>query len=276
MIKKIKAFIAVAALSGTVGANVQAAELTVKNGDTLWGLSQLHNTSVENIEKWNHLTTDIIHPGDVLTIATEKQYTVQQNDTLWDVAMNYQVSVNQIKEWNKLNTDLIHPGLNLIIYDELNDNVKTAESPKVAQNSTSNQADSVPAATSSQTRETTSDSTNTKTNQANNVIETSNSEEKVTKEITVQATAYTASCEGCSGTTATGVDLIANQDAKVIAVDPTVIPLGSKVYVEGYGVATAADTGGAIKGNRIDVFIPSEQDAINWGKKQVTVKILND
>ncbi|MFJ7725768.1 LysM peptidoglycan-binding domain-containing protein [Neobacillus sp. NPDC097160] len=276
MIKKIKAFIAVAALSGTVGANVQAAELTVKNGDTLWELSQLHNTSVENIEKWNHLTTDIIHPGDVLTIATEKNYTVQQNDTLWDIAMNYQVSVNQIKEWNKLNTDLIHPGLNLIIYDELNDNVKTAESAKVAQNSTSNQADRVPDATSAQPRETASDSTKTETNQDNNVIETSNSEEKATREITVKATAYTASCEGCSGTTATGVDLIANQDAKVIAVDPTVIPLGSKVYVEGYGVATAADTGGAIKGNRIDVFIPSEQDAINWGKKQVTVKILND
>ncbi|WHY75625.1 LysM peptidoglycan-binding domain-containing protein [Neobacillus sp. WH10] len=276
MIKKIKAFIAVAALSGTVGANVQAAEVTVKKGDTLWELSQLHNTSVENIEKWNQLSTDLIHPGDVLTIATEKQYTVQQDDTLWDVALKYQVSVNQIKEWNNLNTDLIHPGLNLIIYDELNDNVKNADSATQVQNNNNDQSKNIPVEPSSTLGEKTSENENTTVNKANNNNESSNSEVEGTKELTVKATAYTASCEGCSGITATGVDLNANPNAKVIAVDPSVIPLGSKVYVEGYGVATAADTGGAIKGNRIDVFIPSEQDAINWGKKQVKVKILND
>ena len=95
------------------------------------------------------------------------------------------------------------------------------------------------------------------------------------KQITVKATAYTASCEGCSGTTTTGIDLKANPDKKVIAVDPSVIPLGSKVYVEGYGEATAADTGGAIEGNRIDVFIPSEQEAINFGVKHVKVTIID-
>ena len=102
MIKKLKAFLAVAALSGTVGANVHAEEITVKEGDTLWDLSQVHNTSVEDIQNWNHLSTNLIHPGDVLTIATEKQYTVQQDDTLGEIALNYQVQVNQIKDWNKL------------------------------------------------------------------------------------------------------------------------------------------------------------------------------
>ena len=95
------------------------------------------------------------------------------------------------------------------------------------------------------------------------------------REIYVTATAYTASCSGCSGTTATGVNLHANPGAKVIAVDPSVIPLGSKVYVEGYGYAIAADTGGAIKGNKIDVFIASKQDAYQWGRKTVKIKILN-
>jgi 3D (Asp-Asp-Asp) domain-containing protein len=95
------------------------------------------------------------------------------------------------------------------------------------------------------------------------------------KQITVKATAYTASCDGCSGVTATGINIKANPNEKVIAVDPSVIPLGSKVYVEGFGEATAADTGGAIKGNRIDVFIPSEQAAINFGVKQLKVTILN-
>ncbi|MCK1995541.1 hypothetical protein GW626_19135 [Peribacillus muralis] len=94
------------------------------------------------------------------------------------------------------------------------------------------------------------------------------------KELTVTSTAYTASCQGCSGTTRMGVDLKKYDDAKLIAVDPNVIPLGSIVEVEGYGQAVAADTGSAIKGNRIDVFIPKEDDALTWGRKQVKIKII--
>ena len=82
-------------------------------------------------------------------------------------------------------------------------------------------------------------------------------------------TAYTANCNGCSGTTATGINLRANPKAKVIAVDPSVIPLGTKVYVEGYGYAVAADTGGAIKGYKIDVFFPSKSEAYRWGVRKV-------
>ena len=94
------------------------------------------------------------------------------------------------------------------------------------------------------------------------------------KVITVTATAYTADCEGGTGVTYTGVDLKANPDAKVIAVDPAVIPLGTEVYVEGYGHAIAADIGGAIKGDKIDVFIPSEDAAEAWGMKTVDVTII--
>jgi len=92
--------------------------------------------------------------------------------------------------------------------------------------------------------------------------------------LTMVATAYTANCAGGSGVTATGIDLKANPNQKVIAVDPNVIPLGSKVYVEGYGTAIAADTGGAIKGNRIDVFIPDYRSAVAFGRKTVQVDIL--
>ncbi|MCM3116274.1 3D domain-containing protein [Neobacillus sp. MER 74] len=106
-------------------------------------------------------------------------------------------------------------------------------------------------------------------------VTSSKSKSKSAKEITVKATAYTASCEGCSGITKTGINIKDNPDEKVIAVDPSVIPLGSKVYVEGFGEAIAADTGSAIKGNRIDVFIPSEQDAIDFGVKKLKVTILN-
>ena len=93
--------------------------------------------------------------------------------------------------------------------------------------------------------------------------------------ITVTSTAYTAHCAGCSGITATGFNLKANPNAKVIAVDPNVIPLGSKVYVEGYGYAIASDTGGAIKGNKIDVFFSSQSRAESWGRKSVTIRIID-
>ncbi|MCY9188855.1 G5 and 3D domain-containing protein [Bacillus mojavensis] len=103
----------------------------------------------------------------------------------------------------------------------------------------------------------------------------SRSNESTGKVMTVSSTAYTASCSGCSGHTATGVNLKNNPNAKVIAVDPNVIPLGSKVHVEGYGYAVAADTGSAIKGNKIDVFFPEKSSAYRWGNKTVKIKILN-
>lgn len=95
------------------------------------------------------------------------------------------------------------------------------------------------------------------------------------KELLVTATAYTAYCKGCSGTTAYGIDLRANPNQKVIAVDPKVVPLGTKVWVEGYGEAIAGDIGSAIKGHKIDVFIPSYDNAMDWGVQKVKIRILN-
>ncbi|WP_260870107.1 cell wall-binding protein EntB [Bacillus cereus] len=99
------------------------------------------------------------------------------------------------------------------------------------------------------------------------------------RELTVVATAYTAdpSENGTYGgrvLTAMGHDLTANPNIRIIAVDPKVIPLGSKVWVEGYGEAIAGDTGSAIKGNRIDVLMGSKSKAMNWGRQTVKVKIL--
>lgn len=58
-----------------------------------------------------------------------------------------------------------------------------------------------------------------------------------------------------------------------VAVDPRVIPLGAKIHVSGYGWAIAEDTGGDIKGNRIDVFFDTYDDAINWGVRKVQITI---
>ena len=91
----------------------------------------------------------------------------------------------------------------------------------------------------------------------------------------MRSTAYTANCAGCSGVTATGINLNNNRNMKVIAVDPSVIPLGSRVHVEGYGEAIAGDTGGAIKGNKIDVHVPTKSEAHSWGRRNVKVTILD-
>jgi len=61
-----------------------------------------------------------------------------------------------------------------------------------------------------------------------------------------------------------------------VAVDPRVIPLGSELYVEGYGPAVAADTGGDIKGQRIDLYMESYEEAIQFGRRQVLVEVLKE
>ncbi|EAC3173507.1 DUF348 domain-containing protein [Listeria monocytogenes] len=86
----------------------------------------------------------------------------------------------------------------------------------------------------------------------------------------MESTAYSG-----GGITAYGINLSANPGLKVIAVDPRVIPLGSKVWVEGYGEAIAGDTGGVIKGNIVDVYFPNESQCYSWGRRMVTVKVLN-
>ncbi|MFL0249316.1 3D domain-containing protein [Clostridium neuense] len=92
------------------------------------------------------------------------------------------------------------------------------------------------------------------------------------KTISVVATAY--SDNGC---TSTGPHTSRNPGGySTIAVDPRVIPLNSKVYVQGYGYAIAADTGGAIIGNRIDVFFPSDAECESWGVRTVSVTIVSN
>ncbi|MBE1556193.1 G5 and 3D domain-containing protein [Sporosarcina limicola] len=95
------------------------------------------------------------------------------------------------------------------------------------------------------------------------------------KEFYVTATAYTPYCNGCSGTTAAGIDIRSNPNIKVIAVDPRVIPLGTKVWVEGYGYAIAGDTGGAIKGMKIDLLYPTKEAAYKFGRRQVKMKVID-
>ncbi len=91
--------------------------------------------------------------------------------------------------------------------------------------------------------------------------------------MSVQATGYSTQQPGLSTRTATGIDLRVNP--RVIAVDPSVIPLGSLVEVQGLGVYIAGDTGGAIKGRIIDIHYSSVSQALSWGRRNVNIRIIN-
>ena len=86
----------------------------------------------------------------------------------------------------------------------------------------------------------------------------------------MEATAYTL--EGGDGDGVTSIGLVPKHG--IIAVDPDVIPYGTRVYIPGYGFAVAGDTGGSIVGNRIDLFMENHYDAISFGRRNVEMYIL--
>lgn len=136
----------------------------------------------------------------------------------------------------------------------------------VNQNTSTNQSVSKPSTTTPSTPQ-----------PAPSVEETPVVEDKPTstgKVLYMESTAYSYTEPGSSYYTALGIDL--RQNSQVVAVDPNVIPLGTLVEVEGYGIALAADTGGAIKGNILDVHLGSVEACRQWGRRfNVKVTILD-
>ncbi|MBI2009679.1 MAG: 3D domain-containing protein [Candidatus Chisholmbacteria bacterium] len=84
----------------------------------------------------------------------------------------------------------------------------------------------------------------------------------------VWAVSYDSSCLGCNATTATGM----RQGYGVVAVDPKVIPLYTRVYVPGYGIGVAGDVGGAVKGKIIDLGYDKLEG--QWSARYVDVYVL--
>ena len=93
---------------------------------------------------------------------------------------------------------------------------------------------------------------------------------KYSKVITVEATAYSSQDPGNGNYTATGSRL----KKGIVSVDPKLIPLGTRLYIEGYGYAVADDVGGAIKGHRIDLAYDSRSEALQFGRQTVKVYVL--
>lgn len=248
------------ALSSVAVTSASAEQHKVQSGENLWDIANEYNTTVDKLVQINDLKTTVIQPKQIIYI--DNTYIVQQGDTLLSIAKEYQVSLEELKEWNDLDSELIVIGQKLeiegVAVDQTNEAPEVKEEP-VAKKEEAKATQPAP----EQKTSSNADSSNPTKEQ-----------KPQGKTISVTSTAYTASCDGCSGVTYTGIDLNKDPNAKVIAVDPNVIPLGTKVHVEGYGYAIAADIGGAIKGNKIDVHVPSKDEAANWGVRTVNVTIV--
>ncbi|WP_071459595.1 C40 family peptidase [Bacillus massilinigeriensis] len=115
----------ITSFNGTASAHEQIH--TVKNGETLWSLSRLYSTTVENLKQWNRLSSSAIYVNQKLTTiaphshtgtqqqgaSTSTAYTVKSGDSLWNIARNYSMTVSQLKALNNLSSDTIYPGQTL-------------------------------------------------------------------------------------------------------------------------------------------------------------------
>lgn len=221
----------------------------VKEGDSLWKIAKEHDTSVAKIIQLNDLKSIMIHPNQTLQL--HEIYEVKKGDTLSHISLEYGVAVQELMEWNDLESDLILIGQELTIKESKQTDLKRVKANR-------------------------KDASDTRRVEDKQTVQATAQKEPNGRTFSVVATAYTAECDGCTGITYTGINLNNDRHAKVIAVDPSVIPLGSEVYVEGYGRAIAGDIGGAIKGNRIDIHVPTKEEAYQWGVREVEITILDE
>ncbi len=194
-------------------------------------------------------------PG--LTAHAATSYTAKGTETFWMLSKQLNVPFNQLMDANpKVNPLNIYAGLKLVI---------PGNAPSAAKESSTAFAASEPA------------------KPAQSITTSKGDSLSFSKVIDIKATAYSASAEenGKWGP----VDYFGNPlKLGTIAVDPKVIPFGTKVYITGYDfaglptgglIATATDKGGAIKGNRIDIFVPGSREFVSdFGRQNVKVYIL--
>ncbi len=254
--------------SGTsaMAATLPSSPYTVVSGDTLYSIAKLTTFPINDLLKVNGFTLQTtIYPGE--KVALPFVYKVQSGDALWYLAHQYQTTIGKIKALNGLKSDVIYPGMKLLI----------ARGSK----SISGQSQHIAFASANTAAHVTNQNpAKPKSSAPNNTP----SKQTSSNVIGAVATAYDSSVasNGPYGAVDYFGDPLKFGD---IAVDPNVIPLGTKVFISGYNdpalpkggfYATAVDTGGAIKGDRIDIYLPSTSAALQFGIENVKVTVFKN
>lgn len=215
------------------------------------------------------------------------KYTFQWGDTMWGISQATDISVDKLVNVNDIdNRSLIHVGSTIYLsrdlsvisvqngdeevvsYDVSNGDAVETETPEEVEEAA--EGNVVEEAVVEEPAEEAVEEVVEQTQPAEeSTAQTSSSENG--RWMTVEATAYSRNQPVLSNYTFTGIDL--RENSRVIAVDPNVIPLGSTIYVPGYGEYIAGDTGGAIIGNRIDIHFESLDSAIQFGRQSIDVQV---
>ena len=212
---------------------------TFQWGDTMWGISQATDISVDKLVNVNDIDNrSLIHVGSTIYLSRDLSVISVQNGD--EEVVSYDVS----------NGDAVETETP----EEVEEAVEAAEGNVVEEAVVEEPAEEVVEQTQPAEEST---------------AQTSSSENG--RWMTVEATAYSRNQPELSNYTFTGIDL--RENSRVIAVDPNVIPLGSTIYVPGYGEYIAGDTGGAIIGNRIDIHFESLDSAIQFGRQSIDVQV---
>ncbi|MFC6464639.1 3D domain-containing protein [Marinilactibacillus sp. GCM10026970] len=225
-----------------------AIEYTFQWGDTLWGVSKATDVSIDKLAKVNDIDnrsmiqvdTKIYLSGDSSIISVENN----------DEVVSYDVSEEEVVE-----TETPQEVQESVKEEVVEEEAVTEETPEATE--TTEPAETTPEAPSEE-------------------VSTSSSETQTSAQsgrtVSVEATAYSLNQPELGNITYSGIDL--RQNPNVIAVDPSFIPLGSRINVPGYGEFIAGDTGGAIKGNRIDIHMTDIQQALQFGRRSIEVQII--
>ena len=233
------------------------------------------NSASANEVEWTARTVEQVKQDVKKDDKGVQEYTIKWGDTLSVISEATGASLDSLVQVNEIqNANLIYPGTVLRFsadQKELTVNNGSQEhSYRVQENKEVKEVEKSEATTSA-SNETAQATQATETTQAAQTTQAASSSQNGYY-LTVEATAYSYNEAGLSNYTADGTNLV--NEPNVIAVDPSVIPLGSYVEIPGYGVFRAADTGGAIYGNRIDVHLVNLNDVYNFGRRTITIRVL--
>lgn len=233
----------------------QVEQYEVKPGDTLYRISKAYDVPLDELIRWNEITNPLLlRAGETIEIPRQWRvvYVMKEGETLETAARRLSVKVDELRRLNGLTKDDAVPaGFALCLPNRPEVVARLQEQATLATTRTERSAHS---------------------GRSRFVYG------RYLGRFTL--TAYTAGPESTGkspghpayGITASGATV---QEGTTIAVDPRVIPMGSRVYIEGIGYRVAQDTGSAIKGNRIDVYIEDLEEALRFGvKKGVAVYLV--